>query len=737
MKKYRHSIIILFFIAFLLSSCSFGEMISEAVYDDWKIKFGDSQEYASPSYNDNDWQKISMLDDITMEEGQEIFWLRKEIKVPASLKDSNVWLGFQKTNCAAQVFADGVYLGGRGSFPPHVSMKIEENNDVLIPSSFIHDGKISLAIRAYYPGSMVYAMELSLDNDDQAHFINKIKNIFNQRIFLCIGVLCLFILFYALLQFLMDRKNTTFLYFVFCLFFVVLYFYDLGTENTLLDYNFQRAFARSCLPVSMMFLMLFLNKFYNRKRFKLCMAIAVSVILIFLSAYMLAIGNDPVIDTLFLLSMLPIVGVIVYGFIVIIGGIKRKQYDSIPIFIGFVIGSACALHDVACQVAGIVPFMWIQGFAFFFVDLSVFITLAIRESNIKKEVQRLAAETQSQKDKLTSIIEKAQIMAEESNTVASKLNDSVEAMIGSSSQTQTKVNDINNAIDEQTRIREETARAVDNLTSFLQNISLEFEKETSMIQDTAQGTQKVINGISTVGEGISTAAQFTSSLSKLTQAGSEDMRKLTVVMESIQSSSNEILSVVTTLDNFAQQTDLLAMNASIEAAHSGAAGKGFAVIAHEIKNLAAQTSQWSKKIADIIASVIKSIDDGAVLTSKVNTSLMQIENDSIASAERVNAAWDGMKVQQIAGNEIAKDSSGLAKSAKHMRAEIESQNRFATSVMDNMQDLMKASEAVNEASSEISSFTETLSSEAQNLASLAENTAKTAKELMEIMRTQI
>jgi methyl-accepting chemotaxis protein len=258
-----------------------------------------------------------------------------------------------------------------------------------------------------------------------------------------------------------------------------------------------------------------------------------------------------------------------------------------------------------------------------------------------------------------------------------------------------------------------------------------------MIQHNAKGTQDVINGISTVGEGISSAAQFTSSLSKLTQASSEDMKKLMGVMKNIQSSSKEILGVVGTLDNFAHKIDLLSMNASIEAAHSGEAGKGFAVIAHEIKKLAAQTSEWSKKIAEIIANVIKSIDDSAGLTSKVNLALGQIEEGSVMSAERVNAAWDGMKIQQTAGNDIAKDSENLAQSATKMKAEIAGQDKFASSVMNNMHDLSNASQAVNEASTEISSFTQTLSSEAQNLAALAENTAKAAKELMEIMKTQI
>lgn len=737
MRNFKKNFFLLFTTLILFTSCSLKSGISKPIYDDWKLKFGDDLKYAAPDFNDSNWDNISAAELITVKKNQHYFWLRKTVTIPTAFNNTNIWIGFQKTNCAIQVFADGIFVGEKGHFPPNLNVKIEQNTDILIPSNCIKDGTVEIALRVYAPGSTAKDICPSLDDDTQGYFINMIKNIFNQKIFLCIGVLCAFILFYSLMQYCMDRTNKAFLYFVGCLLCIILYFYDMGSENTVLDYNFQRAFARACLPASMMFLMLFLHRFYNRKKTKLALAIAFSIIVIFFAAFLASIGNDAAVDNLFLMAMIPTVGVIVYGFIVTVQGIKRKQYDSIPVFVGFFVGSSCALHDIVCQVMGVVPFMWTQGFAFFFVDLSVFITLAIRESNIKKEVQRLAKETQSQKDKLSSVIEKAQLMAEDSNVVAERLNSSVDAMIQSSSHTQEKVSDINNAINEQNRIREDTATAINNLTDFLKAISTEFENETIMIQDTTKGTQEIINGISTVGEGISTAAQFTSSLSKLTQTGSDDMKKLMAVMKDIQNSSTEILGVASTLSTFAHKIDLLSMNASIEAAHSGEAGKGFAVIAHEIKDLASQTSQWSGKIAEIITSIISSIDNSADLTSKVNQALMQIEDGSVKSAERVNAAWEGMKAQQSAGNEIAKDAESLASSAAHMKTEIASQDKFAASVMNNMQDLCQASQAVNDASNGISAFTETLSKEAQNLAELAENTAKVAHELMEIMNTHI
>ena len=737
MKFFKKTLFPLLTSLILFTSCSLKMGKTQPVYENWKIKFGDNMSYAKPDFDDSSWENSNASGIIMLKNDQHYFWLRKTLTIPAEFSDSEIWIGFQKVNAAIQVYANGVYVGQRGHFPPNVNVKIEQNTDVFIPANCIKNGTVDIALRVYAPGSTAKDICPSIDDGTMGYFMNNYKNIFNQKIFLCIAVLCAFILFYSLLQFCMDRTNTAFLYFVGCLFFIVLYFYDMGSENTVLNYNFQRAFSRACLPASMMFLMLFLHRFYNRKREKIALGIAGVTTLVFFVIYALSVGNDIAVDNVFLISMLPTVGVIVYGFIVTVQGIKHKQYDSLPIFVGFFIGSCFALHDVVCQVTGVVPFMWTQGFAFFCVDLTVFITLAIRESNIKKEVQRLAKETQTQKDKLSTVIEKAQSMAEDSNVVAQRLNESVDAMVESSSQTQEKVADINNAINEQNRIREETAAAIDKLTNFLKEISSEFENETVMIQHTTRGTQDIIDGITTVSEGISTAAQFTSSLSQLTQTGSDDMRKLMAVMKEIQDSSTEILGVASTLSTFAHKIDLLSMNASIEAAHSGEAGKGFAVIAHEIKDLASQTSQWSGKIAEIITSIISSIDSSAQLTSKVNQALTQIDKGSVQSAERVNAAWEGMKAQQSAGNEIAKDASSLATSAAHMKNEIKSQDKFAASVMNNMQELCEASQAVNDASGGISAFTETLSKEARNLAQLAENTAKVAHELMEIMNTHI
>ena len=245
-----------------------------------------------------------------------------------------------------------------------------------------------------------------------------------------------------------------------------------------------------------------------------------------------------------------------------------------------------------------------------------------------------------------------------------------------------------------------------------------------------------MEGIANVSEGIYSAENFTRSLNSITAAGSADMKKLIEVIESIQKSSAEILSVVNALDDFAQQTDLLSMNASIEAAHSGESGKGFAVIAHEIKDLAAQSSSRSTKIAEIITSVIKSIKESVQLTERVNQTFLMIQTGAEQSVDKVSAAANSVKQQLETGAAISHEAEVMATSADRMRESVSTQRIYSSQVLANMERLTAVSQKVDAASSDIEDGAKTLADEVESLNTLAERTRKTAQALKELMVTE-
>lgn len=732
-KKFLKISVYFLLLTVLLCSCSNGKKQRIYVNQDWKYIFADKEEFKNPDYDDSSWSTQKTMRIFHIPDGHHFFWVRKTIEIPEELSGQEVWLNYTKSNSAAAIYADGTLIGYRGSFPPNTNIRTEMQVDFLIPENCIKDGKVTIAIRLYCAGSYVEGLDFSLDNTEYAYFINNVSHIFDQKMFLVVCFLCLFFCFYAIAEFVYNKENIEFLFFALGLFFISIYFYDLGADTLLLPYNFNRAMTRSCLPIAMNFMLLFFNTFFKRTKTKQLLTGVIIYDIISTVVFMANMGNDEAVANLFLVSLVTVLVCVSYGFKIGISGLKKGMFGASQIVIALSIASILAIHDVVYQAMAKTPVVWLQGFAFFLIELALFIVVFQRSNVANKQVKVLAKTSGEQKERLESVFSKAKDMADDSVSIASDLNDSVTSVANAAENSKNKVDEINEAIKVQTQIREETAKTVDNLTNFLVNMSKEFDQEVQMINKTAQGTKAVIDGMQSVGEGIKTAANFTSSLSSLTGAGSADMKKLKEVMLEVQQSSNEILGVVTTLDDFAQQTDLLSMNASIEAAHSGIAGKGFAVIAHEIKALAAKTSQWSTRIGEIVSSVIGQIKESVELCQKVDESLAKINEGANESAHKVEAAAEGMASQQQAGELIARESSLLVDSATKMDNSIKSQTEFISNVMTNMEKLQQASENVNAASNEISSSSSTLAVQARELKSLVDRTNQSAQELKNLM----
>lgn len=732
MKKVYQLIICV--MAFLLASCEFDGHESFDISSSWKIQDGDNKSWSDPLMDDSGWKDCaSFLKDTKFADSSNRMWARKTVQIPSHLKKGEIWLGINKLNAAAEVYADGVFIGTVGSMSPNLDIRTERFVEILIPSSLLGDGEVHIALRISGNGGIFSFVGLSLDNEAQASFQMHIHNVFSEKLFCIISYICLFIMFYSIFHFFGNRKDLTYLFYSLCLLFISLYFYDLGADHIYTYYPVHRVIARACLPVSVSFLALFLNTFFKAKHLKrLLVGSLIFDSLIFI-LYFTAVKNGPMQNLLFKVFLLPIIVVIVYGFILSSKGMKKKRLDAVIVFIGFVLGSGLSFYDIVYMLLGKVPFIWLQGLGFFILNLSVFVTLSIRSAYNKKQVVLLAAESAEQRDKLSEIFAAAKLMANETSKISNELEQSVEAVSKATKQSQDKVSVINSAIVEQNRIREETAEAVKDLTEFLGRMNDEFAISSASIEKTALSTRKVMDGIETVGQGINTAAGFSSSLSSLTNDGTHDMKKLDGLMKEIQKSSNEILSVVTTLDDFAQQTDLLSMNASIEAAHSGEAGKGFSVIAHEIKNLAAQSSTWSAKIGEIIMTVIQTIGEGVKLTDKVNSTLDMIKNGASQSAKEVSLAAQGMEEQRFAGKAVSEESIALSESAVRMKNEVSNQSSFASQVMGNMKELSNASDLVTKASSDIYTDSQTLARTVESLKSLSQRSQEASKKLLDLM----
>ncbi len=115
------------------------------------------------------------------------------------------------------------------------------------------------------------------------------------------------------------------------------------------------------------------------------------------------------------------------------------------------------------------------------------------------------------------------------------------------------------------------------------------------------------------------------------------MKKLVAAMEDISHSSSQIKEVISSIQTIADQTTLLALNASIEAARAGEAGKGFAVVANEVSNLALDSMNASQSTVDLIANALDSVEKGMLIVGETADMLQLSVEEALELGKRIDS----------------------------------------------------------------------------------------------------
>lgn len=125
------------------------------------------------------------------------------------------------------------------------------------------------------------------------------------------------------------------------------------------------------------------------------------------------------------------------------------------------------------------------------------------------------------------------------------------------------------------------------------------------------------------------ASRLANSARQKIESSNEEMKKLLEAMDSILKMSSETAKIVKTIDDIAFQTNILALNASVEAARAGAAGKGFTVVADEVRNLAAKSAEAANRTSALINETVDAISSGAALANSTAEYLGDAVKDTV------------------------------------------------------------------------------------------------------------
>ncbi len=176
-------------------------------------------------------------------------------------------------------------------------------------------------------------------------------------------------------------------------------------------------------------------------------------------------------------------------------------------------------------------------------------------------------------------------------------------------------------------ITDKSKNDTDTIVTSTEKVRRILDEQTSLISESSSSIEEMTSSINNISDVTKTKKDSIDQLVHTTSEGEQEMNKAIESIERISESSANLLDVIKVIVNVASQTDLLAMNASIEAAHAGESGAGFGVVADEIRKLAEDTSQNTKIITDTLKKNISDINQAADINKRAGEYFHRINNE--------------------------------------------------------------------------------------------------------------
>ena len=219
------------------------------------------------------------------------------------------------------------------------------------------------------------------------------------------------------------------------------------------------------------------------------------------------------------------------------------------------------------------------------------------------------------------------------------------------------------------------------LTDSANSLSESSNKQAASLEETAASVEEITMNIQNSSSNIIKMKEIDDVVMNSAMSGQDLAHQTVSSMEEINKEVTSIADAISVIDQIAFQTNILSLNAAVEAATAGEAGKGFAVVAQEVRNLASRSAEAAREIKDIVENATKKANEGKIIADKMivgydelQTAILQtkniIDDVSQASSEQQKGIYqinDAISILDKNTQENASDATNIAKLALDVR----------------------------------------------------------------------
>ncbi|MDR2965158.1 MAG: methyl-accepting chemotaxis protein [Treponema sp.] len=247
----------------------------------------------------------------------------------------------------------------------------------------------------------------------------------------------------------------------------------------------------------------------------------------------------------------------------------------------------------------------------------------------------------------------------------------------------------------------EANKAVEIIKTSIDNLNKLVDEQAASVNTSSSAIEEMTANIQSVTRTLIENSQNVDALMEASENGKTGLQAVEQAIQEIVKDSEGLLEINAVMDNIASQTNLLSMNAAIEAAHAGESGKGFAVVADEIRKLAESSAEQSKTTASMLKKIKDSIDSITKSSNEVFARFEAIDSSVKTVSEHETNIRNAMEEQELGSRQILDSVSRLKDITESVKSGSEDMSSSGDKLINKTHEFMNISNQVLDGMNEI------------------------------------
>ncbi len=332
-------------------------------------------------------------------------------------------------------------------------------------------------------------------------------------------------------------------------------------------------------------------------------------------------------------------------------------------------------------------------------------------------------------DKLQTLLQKIHRTTHRVSGTSIRLNSSADQTANSLEQLFGALESIDRTVKEQMPAAEQSREALESLNGAVKEVSDNLGSQAGYVEESSAAISQMVENIKSVAETTENARNISDQLESIAQEGGSTVENSTQAIQEASQTTSRVKDKVKLISQISAQTNLLSMNAAIEAAHAGHSGRGFAVVADEIRKLASSSSSGAGEINDLMKEMEGKIRRGVSLSNRTKEAFDNISRIIGRNTELIESIAASMAEQKTGTDEVLQSISELVNSTNTIKELMKNQDSRSREMEIAFRKLFDSFETIGTDVQEQLGKIDDLASVSTQLQSISEGNTSSVQEL--------